>query len=174
MRRYIDEAIVMQRESAKANGEEPLPTQHEVMTRMAMRSRARMWEFVTFPDLDTQINQETGLPDIRIRSGEILLPGGAVLNIKGALAAGLGPCIKGMEFDKDGVAKIEFADSMAADVTLGKWLNLENTPPPVDEALRESREAMRLLLSRDPEAARQLEGISISVDMMRVTMKRGA
>lgn len=177
VRRYIDEAIVQQRENAKELGQEPIPTQSEVIARMAMRSRARLWEFVSFPEFEDTEDPETKekVAGYKLKSGDITLPGGAVLNIKAALAAGLGPCIKSMELDKDGVAKIEFADSMDADKTLGKWLNLENAPPPPeDSSIRHQREAMRMLLATDPEAARQLESTSIKIDMLSITIRKDA
>lgn len=162
VRRYMDEAIVQQRELPTKGP--PLPTQNEIVARMATRARAELFAFFEWPD-----------PPRELSVGEVLMPSGAHFNLKKAVEAGLGPCIGSMEIDKDGISRVEFADPVAADIALGRWIGLEKLPPPVeDDAMRESREAYRTLLATDPEAARQMERYSIQVDMIRVSLKGGA
>lgn len=164
VRRYVDEAIVQQRELAKAAGLEPMPTQSDVLRRMATRGRGAIWDHITFPD-----NADAYI----LQSGEVWLPGKSVLNLRDALSAGLGHCIKGMSIDKDGVQEVEISDSMAADLALGRYLGLEKIAPPVDDdSIKAGREALRQLLASDPEKARELESISIEVDRVRMTITK--
>jgi hypothetical protein len=161
VRRYVDEAIVQRRETDKANGVTVMPAQNEILQRTAERARAMLWQHVTFPD-----------GEYRLSVGEITLPSGAVFNLKTAIAAGLGHCIKGLSFDRNGVPVLELADSAAADRDLAEYLGLKKLPPLVeDDDVRAGREALAKLLGEDPKAARELEAISVRIDILRVKSK---
>lgn len=161
VRRYLDEALLIQRELAISSGKAPPVTQGEIMERMAQKARANLWDHVTFTDSPPE------------GPGYVMMPGGGVLNLQSLVKAGLAHLLKGITFDKSGLPEIEMADPAAADLALARWTGLERSnAPPEDDAAKEMREALRAVLM-NPEHAQRLETVSIEIDRVRIERKAG-
>jgi hypothetical protein len=181
IRRYIDEAIALNRELAKASGVALMPTKNEVVMRMATRARANMADFVTFIPRDAALLKPENSPGPDIEGLELggysrdpdsRLVEDFQLDLQRAIKNGFGHCIKSISFDREGRPKIELVDGMAADAHLARWLGIDKSvAPPEDEDMRAAREAFRSMLASNPDKARQLEDFSVELDRVRISIK---
>jgi hypothetical protein len=189
IRRYIDEAIALNRELAKASGVALMPTKNEVVMRMATRARANMADFMTFiprESVSAKVENSTLLtpgnspdsvavpnaPEGYSRDPDSRLVEDFQLDLQRAIKNGFGHCIKSISFDREGRPKIELVDGMAADAHLARWLGIDKSvAPPEDEDMRAAREAFRSMLASNPDKARQLEDFSVELDRVRISIK---